>query len=171
MFVEINQTKYSVLKNRTLLKVFCASSTSDGHEPHSGHPCYMKLRAALWHSLLLPLLSVHPVIPFQFLPPHGAVVCFLLWSSLLKGRYSPFRRRSNNFRFLNLFSWPSDSENRHRPDSFPVGQALRDLLVCLYLFHIQVYYYYHLLSLLIIYSVQCCYSTLLLLLASFNYCY
>jgi hypothetical protein len=124
---------------------------------------------------LLSLLSVHPVIPFQFLPPRGAVVCFLLWSSLLKRRHSPFGRRSNNiFRFLNLFSWPSDLENRRRPDSSPVGQALRDLLVCLYLFHTQVYYYYyyHLIRLLIVYSVKCCYSTLLLLLlASFNYCY
>jgi hypothetical protein len=41
MFMERNQKKYSVLKNRTLLKVFCASSTSDGHEPRSGHSCYM----------------------------------------------------------------------------------------------------------------------------------
>jgi hypothetical protein len=41
MFVERNQTKYSVLKNRTLLKVSCASSTSDVHKPRSGHPCYM----------------------------------------------------------------------------------------------------------------------------------
>jgi hypothetical protein len=39
---------------------------------------------------LLSLLSVHPVIHFQFLPPRGAVFCFLLWSSLLKGSHSPF---------------------------------------------------------------------------------
>jgi hypothetical protein len=31
IFVKRNQTKYSVLKNRTLLKVSCARSTSDGH--------------------------------------------------------------------------------------------------------------------------------------------
>jgi hypothetical protein len=90
---------------------------------------------------LLSLLSVHPVIPFQFLPPCGTVVCFLLWSSWLKQRHSPFGRRSNNiFRLLNLFCRPSDLENRRRPDSFPVGQALRVLLVCLYLIHILVYY-------------------------------
>jgi hypothetical protein len=84
-----------------------------------------------------------------------------LWSSRLKRRHSPFGRRSNNiFRLLNLFSRPSDLENRRRPDSFPVGQALRVLLVCLYLIHILVYYYYHVLSLLIVYSVKCCYSTL-----------
>jgi hypothetical protein len=91
----------------------------------------------LWHSFPLSLLSVHPVIPFQFLPPRGAVVCFLLWSSRLKRRHSPFGRRSNNiFRLQNLFSRPSDLENRRRPDSFPVGQTLRVLLVCLYLIHI-----------------------------------
>jgi hypothetical protein len=36
----------------------------------------------------------------------------------LKGRHSQFGRRSSNiFRFLNLFSCPSDLENRRRPDS------------------------------------------------------
>jgi hypothetical protein len=74
---------------------------------------------------LLSLLSVHPAIPFQFLPPRGAVVSFLLWSSRLKGRDSPFGRRSNIFRLLNLFARTSEFENRRRPDSFPVGQALR----------------------------------------------
>jgi hypothetical protein len=74
---------------------------------------------------LLSLFSVHPVIPFQFLPPRGAVVSFLLRSSWLKGRHSLFGRCSNIFRLLNLFARTPDFENRRRPDSSPVGQALR----------------------------------------------
>jgi hypothetical protein len=74
---------------------------------------------------LLSLFLVHPVIPFQFLPPRGAVVSFLLRNSRLKGRHSPLGRRSNIFRLLHLFARTSDFENRRRPDSFRVGQALR----------------------------------------------
>jgi hypothetical protein len=113
----------------------------------------------MWHSFPLSLLSVHPVIPFQFLPPRGTVVCFLLWSSRLKGSHSPFGRR-NAFRLLNLFSRPSDLENRRRPDSFPVGQPLRVLLVCLYLIHIILLLLLLFAKLVIVYSVKCCYSTL-----------
>jgi hypothetical protein len=116
---------------------------------------------------LYPYFRFNLYIPFQFLPPRGAVVCFLLWSSRLKRRHSPFGRRSNKmFRLLNLFSRPSDLENRCHPDSFPVGQPLRVLLVCLYLIHIILLLLLLLLlyllfsKLVIVYSVKCCYSTL-----------
>jgi hypothetical protein len=47
IFVEINLITFSVFQTLTLLKVYCASHTSDVREPHAtrelpcGHPCYM----------------------------------------------------------------------------------------------------------------------------------
>jgi hypothetical protein len=38
----INQIKCFVLKTRTLLKLFCASSANDVHEPHCGHPWHIQ---------------------------------------------------------------------------------------------------------------------------------
>jgi hypothetical protein len=57
--------------------------------------------------------------------------------------HSPFGRRSNIFRFLNLFSWPSDLENRRLPDSGTerfTGLSVSVSYSSLLLFY---YYYYY----------------------------
>jgi hypothetical protein len=87
----------------------------------------------------------------------------LFSSSLWKRTHSPFGRRTDIFRLLNLITPGFRFRKSSSPRFLLVGQALRGLLfwfVCIWF--ICSYYYYYLLfaKLVIVYSVKCCYSTL-----------